>query len=81
MLERVQNKGNTPPLLVGVQTNTVTVEINMAHSQKTENQYTLTPNNTSPGNIPKRCSVLKQGHLLNYVHSSFIHNSQNPKTT
>jgi len=28
------------------------------------------------GNIPKGPSILSQGHLLNYVHSSFINNMQ-----
>jgi hypothetical protein len=30
-----------------------------------------------PGHIPKRCATITQRHLLNYVHSSFIHNNQN----
>ena len=34
MLERVWNKGNIPALLVGVQTYTATLEINMVASQK-----------------------------------------------
>ena len=41
MLER--NKGNTPPLLVGVQTYTANLEISMASSQKTGNQSTSGP--------------------------------------
>ena len=31
--------------------------------------------------ISKLCPTIPQGHLLNYVHSSFIHNSQNLETT
>jgi hypothetical protein len=26
--------------------------------------------------IPKECSILPQGYLLNYIHCAFIHNSQ-----
>jgi hypothetical protein len=35
----------------------------------------------SPGYTPKVCSTIPQGHLLNYVHSSFICNSQTLETT
>jgi len=34
------------------------------------------PSYSIPGHIPKRCSTISQRHLLNYVHSSFIQNSQ-----
>ena len=34
-----------------------------------------------PGHIPKRYATITQRHLLNYVHSSFIHNSQILETT
>ena len=39
MLKRMWGKGNTPPLVVGVQTCTATLEINMVVSQKIENQF------------------------------------------
>ena len=81
MLVRLWSKGNTPPLLVGVQTCTTTLEINLAVSQKTGNSSTSRPSYTTPGHIPKRCPTIPQGHLLNYVHSSFIHNSQKLETT
>ena len=32
-------------------------------------------------NISKGCSIIKQGHLYNYVHGSFICSSQNLETT
>ena len=32
-------------------------------------------------NIPKRCSIILQKHLFNYVHNSTICNSQNLETT
>ena len=65
-----------PPLLVGMQTCTTTLEINLAGSQETGNSSTSKPSNMTPGNILKRCPTIPQGHLLKYVHSSFIHNSQ-----
>jgi hypothetical protein len=40
MMERMQRKRNTPPLLVGLQTGTTTLEINLAFPQKIGNKYT-----------------------------------------
>jgi hypothetical protein len=40
------------------------------------NNSTLRLSYTTPGHISKRYPSLPQGHLLNYVHSSFIRNSQ-----
>ena len=74
MLERMRSKGNTPPLLVSVKICTATLEISMAVSQ---NQSTSRPSNTTLGHIPKGCTLIPQGHLLNYVRSSIICNSQN----
>jgi hypothetical protein len=54
MLVRMRNKGNTPPLLVGVQTCTATLEINLKVSQKMEIGSTSRPRNTTPGHIPKK---------------------------
>lgn len=79
MLVRIWNKGNSPPLLMGVQTFSATLEINVVVSQKTGN--TSRPNYTTSGNIPKRCSAIPQGHLLNHAHSSFICDSQRLETT
>jgi hypothetical protein len=76
MLVRMWSKENTPPLLVGVKTCTTTLEINLVVSQKTRNSSTSRLSYTTPGHIPKRCSTTPQGQLLNYVHSSFTHNSQ-----
>ena len=60
---------------------TNTLEINLAVSQKVGNSSTLRPNYTIPGHIPKRCPTIPQGHMLQYVHSSFIHNSPKLETT
>jgi hypothetical protein len=37
--------------------------------------------NTSPGHISRRCSNRLEGHMLNYVHSSLIYNSQELERT
>ena len=78
---RDAEQGEPPPLLVQVQTCSATLEINMTVSQKIGNQSTSRLSYAAPGHIPKGCSILSQGHLLNYVHSSFIHTSLNLETT
>jgi hypothetical protein len=40
-----------------------------------------TPSYTTPRHIPEGGSTVLQGHLLNYVHSSFLPNSQKLETT
>jgi hypothetical protein len=40
MLERMWIKRNTPPLLVGLQTGTTTLEISLEVSQKIGNRFT-----------------------------------------
>jgi hypothetical protein len=76
MLVRLWTKGNTPSLLVGVQTCIIIMDINLAVSQKIGNSSTSRHSYITPGYIPKRCSTIIQGHMLQYVHSSFICNSQ-----
>ena len=53
MLERMWRKGNTPPLLVGVQSCTATLEINMVVPQENGNQSNTGPGNPTPRHIPK----------------------------
>ena len=60
---------------------TTTLKTNLVVSQKTGNSSSLIPTYTTPGHIPKRCSNIPQRHLLNYVHSIFICNSQKLQTT
>ena len=81
MLERTWGKGNTPLLLVVVQTGTDPLDISMAISQKIRKQPTSIPINIIFRYIPKGCSIVPQGHVLNYVHSSTVCHSQNLKTT
>jgi hypothetical protein len=73
MLVRIWSKEKTPPLLVVVQTCTDTLKINMVIPQKIGNRSTSDPAITA--HIPKRCSTITQGYLINYVHNNFIHKS------
>ena len=76
-----ETRGTFYPLLVGVQICIATLEFNMTFSQITQNQSTIRPSYTTLGYIPKKCSNIPQGNLLNYVYSSFICNIQNLETT
>jgi hypothetical protein len=53
MLARMWRKRNTPPLLVGLQACTTTLEIIPAVSQKTGHSITDRSSNTPPRHIPK----------------------------
>ena len=68
-------------ILRGVQAGTASLDINMVISQKIRKQPTSRPNNTTFGHIPKEYSILPQGHVLSYVHSSIVCHSQNLETT
>ena len=81
MLERMWRKGNTHPLLVGMQTCAATVEISVVVSQETGSQPPSGPSNSTLGNIPERCPNILQKYLLNFVHSSTLCNSQNLEIT
>jgi hypothetical protein len=81
MLASLWRKGNTPSLMVGVQTCITTLEINLVVSQKTGNSSTSKLSSTTPGHVPNRLSNIPQEHFFNYVYSSFIHNSQRSETT
>ena len=80
MFQRVWSKGNTPPLLVRVQTCIINLNISMAVSQKIENQSTSRPSISTLGHIPKGRLIILHEHLLNYVQSNIILNSQNLET-
>ena len=68
----VVGKENTPPLLVGVQTGTVSLDFSVVISQKIKKQPTSRPSNTTFGYIPKGCPIVPQGHVLNYIYSSIV---------
>jgi hypothetical protein len=67
--------------LYGVQTWLSTLEIKLAFSQETWNRSASRPSCTTHGHKPKRCLTVPLGHLLTYIHSSFINNSQKLETT
>ena len=81
MLERLWGKGNTYALLVGTQASTAPLDVSVVISQKIRKQPSSRPNNTTFGYISKGCSIVPQGHVLNYVHRSTICNRQNLQTT
>ena len=81
MLERMWDKGNTSALLVGMKAGTTPLDVSVAISQKIRKQPSSRPSNTSFGRIAKGYSIVPQGHVLNYVHSSFVCHSQNLETT
>jgi hypothetical protein len=52
------------------------METNMVVQQKVGNQSTSRLSYTTVGHIPKGCSILPQGYLLNHIHRDFAHNIQ-----
>jgi hypothetical protein len=54
MLEKTWRKRNTPPLLLGLQCGTTSLEINLEVPQKTGNRSTGRPNSTTLGHISKK---------------------------
>ena len=81
MLTRIWRKRNTPPLLVGLQACTTTLEISLVVPQKIGHSTTRTSRNTSPGHISRRCSNRLEGNMLHYVHRSLIYNNQKLERT
>ena len=75
------DNGNTPPLLVGLQTCTTAMKISMEVPQKTGNWSASKPSYATFGHIPEKHFILPQRHLLKYVHRSFIHNRQTLETS
>ena len=74
-------KGNTSALLVEMQAGTAPLDISVAISQKIKKQPSTRHSNTTFGYMSKECSIVPQGHMLNYVHSSFVSHIQNLETT
>ena len=70
MLVRIRSKWNIPLLLRGVQTCTTILKINLVISQKIGNHFTLRSSCTTSENIPKRYSIIPQGHLLNFIRNT-----------
>ena len=74
-------KRNTLQLLLGLQTGTTILEINLEIPQKIGNRSTWRSSYTNLVHIPKRCPTTAQGHMLHYVHESLICDSQMLETT
>ena len=72
---RMWSTRNTPPLLVGVQTYTATMEISVAVPQN-GTLSTSRPRYITLGHIPKGHFILHPGHLFNYVNCYSVHNSK-----
>ena len=81
MPERLWGKGNTPALLVGMQAGSAPLDVSVVISQKIRKQPFLRSSNITFGYISNVCSIVLQGHVLNYVHSSIVCHSQNLETT
>lgn len=75
MLVSVRSKGNTHPVVVGVQTYAASMEISVMAPQKAGNIFTLRSSYPTLWYIPTGLYNLLQRHLLNYVHCCSIHNS------
>jgi hypothetical protein len=80
MLARMYRKQNTPPLLVGLQTGTTYLIINLVVPQKIGNSSTRRPKYTTPGHIHKDAPPYHKG-ILHYVHSKLIPNRQKQEST
>jgi hypothetical protein len=61
MLARMWRKRNTPPLLVGLQTWTITLEINLEVLQKIGNRSTWRSSYSTLGHNPRRCPPCHRG--------------------
>ena len=72
--------GEHSSIVGGNATCAATVEISVVVSQVTGSQPTSESSNTILGNIPKKCPIILQKHVLNYVHNSIICNSKNVET-
>jgi hypothetical protein len=72
MLERMWRKRNIPPLLIGLQAGTTSLEINLEVPQKIGIRSTGRLRYTILGHIPQRCPTMPQGHMFHYIHSGLI---------
>jgi hypothetical protein len=65
-------KRNTPSMLVGLETGTTILKINLEAFQKIGNRSTLRFINTTPGHIPKRCPTGSQLHRGMFIEVLFV---------
>ena len=79
MLARMRRKNNTPPLLVGLQTGTTTLEISLAVPQKIGHSTTGRSSNTSPGLYPEDVPTCnKDACSTMFIAALFIIARKNP---
>jgi hypothetical protein len=81
MLARMWRKRNTSPLLVGLQTGTITLEINLEFPPKSRISYTCRLSYTILRDIPKTFPTTPQGHVLYSVNTILFCDSQKLETT
>ena len=73
MVVRMWGKGNTPPLLVGVQIGIATLEISMMICQKIRKQPTSRRSNTTFMYIPKGCPTCHKDTFSNmFIAALFV---------
>ena len=76
MLVRIQRKGKTFALLVGMQSSEATLENNMEVPQKVTNRTTLPSSNCTSRYLPKRYKNTElKGHMHPDIYSIIINNS------
>jgi hypothetical protein len=80
-MAKINKKVKQLPVVGGLQTCAIAMEIGVAVPQEAGNRSTSRFSYTSLGHITKRRPILPQRHLLNHVHCSFIHNRQKLETT
>jgi hypothetical protein len=81
MLTRIRRKRNTPLLLMGLETGTTTLEINLEIPQKIRNRSMWRPSYTTLGYILKRCSTMPQWHMFHYAHNCLVCDDPKLETT
>jgi hypothetical protein len=73
MLARLWRKRNSPPLLMGLQAGTTTLEISLAVPQKIGHITTGTSSNTSPENYPENAPTCNKDTCSTmFIAASFI---------
>jgi hypothetical protein len=81
MLTRIQNKGNTYPLLMGVQSCIITTKISVVVHQEDGIDLPRGPSIPVLGKYAlKECFLLSQRHLFNHGHCCSTHTTQKLKT-
>ena len=70
--EVVWKRESTPALLVETQAGSSPLDISVVISQKSRKQPSSRPSHTTVGYMSTGYSIVPQGHVLNFVHSTFV---------